>query len=345
MLPLLSPIIKLLGATGETFQFTKDFLLVFIIGSPLVITSLAMAETIRGEGSSTASMTGMILSVVVNILLDPLLIYVLKLNVTGAALATVIANGVSLIYFVWFIKNKSKVQSVSLKDFQPSKEILSNILKIGSSAFIFSSLMIVASLMFNTYAIRYGDNVLAAFGVANRITQIVEILGAGLFTGIVPLIAYSYAAGNSERLNKIITTVIIYFLLITLVIGGLLFGFRLPILSLFSNDPGVLEAGKTILTAMLISTLFSGFTSIFTDMFQAFGAGTQSNIMALLRGLALIPVIILGNHYLGITGVIWSLPAAEILSCLVGFVVWAASGRKLLSIPLEKRQALAAEMG
>ena len=127
--------------------------------------------------------------------------------------------------------------------------------------------------MFNTYALHYGDNVIAAFGIANRVVQICEFLGSGLFTGVVPLIAYAYAAGNQKRLNKVVSTTTLFFIGITLIIGAVFMVFRQQIFSLFSKDPGVLEAGFTILTAMLVSTLFTGFTSIISDMFQAFGAG------------------------------------------------------------------------
>jgi Na+-driven multidrug efflux pump len=120
--------------------------------------------------------------------------------------------------------------------------------------------------------------------------------------------------------------------------------FRQQIFSLFSKDPGVLVAGFTILTAMLVSTLFTGFTSIISDMFQAIGAGIQANIMAMVRGLVLIPIIYLGNRMLGLNGVIWALPAAEISACLVGTVLWLASGRKFMAVPLEKRKELVPEM-
>jgi len=83
--PFLTPILNLMGAQGEAFQYTRDFALVLALGSPLIITTMALSETIRGEGASTASMTGMILSVVVNIILDPIFIFVLRLNVMGAA--------------------------------------------------------------------------------------------------------------------------------------------------------------------------------------------------------------------------------------------------------------------
>jgi Na+-driven multidrug efflux pump len=301
---------------------------------------MALGETVRGEGASTAAMTGMILSVGVNIILDPIFIFALKMNVTGAALATVIGNAAAVAYFVWYVRTRSKVQSVSLKDFRPNRNILSNIFKIGSSAFLFSLLMVVSAMMFNSYALAYGDNVIAAFGIANRVVQICEFLGTGLFTGVVPLIAYAYAAGNKQRMNKVVSTTTLFFIAITILIGGAFLVFRLQIFSLFSKDPGVLAAGVVILTAMLVSTLFSGFSSIISGMFQAFGAGVQSNVMAALHGLALIPIIYLGNQLFGLTGVIWSLPAAEISACLVGALLWLASSKKFTSVPLEKRMEL-----
>ena len=344
LVPSLTPMLSLMGATGEALRYTKDFALILALGSPLTITNMALSETIRGEGAATASMTGMILSVVVNILLDPIFIFVLKMNVMGAALATVIANGAAVAYFIWYIQAKSKVQSIRIKDFRPNKEILSNIFKIGSAAFLFSALTIISASMFNAYALHYGDNVIAAFGIANRVVQICEFLGSGLFTGVVPLIAYAYAAGNQKRLNKVVTTTTLFFIVITLILGGIFMVFRQQIFSLFSKDPGVLEAGFKILTAMLVSTLFTGFTSIISDMFEAFGAGIQSNIMAVVRGLALIPIIYLGNQMFGLNGVIWSLPAAEISACLMGMVLWLASRRKFMAVPLKKRKELVPEM-
>jgi len=344
LVPSLTPLLRLMGAAGDALLYTRNFAMILALGSPLIIINMALSETIRGEGAATASMTGMILSVVVNILLDPIFIFGLMMNVMGAALATVIANGVAVAYFIWYIQAKSKVQSIRIKDFRPNKEIVSNIFKIGSAAFLFSALAIISTSMFNTYALGYGDNVIAAFGIANRVVQICEFLGSGLFMGIVPLIAFAYAAGNQKRLNQVVTTTTLFFIVITLILGGIFMVFRHQIFSLFSKDPGVLVAGFKILTAMLVSTLFTGFTSIISNMFEAFGAGIQSNIMAVVRGLALIPIIFLGNQMLGLNGVIWSLPAAEISACLVGTVLWLVSGRKFMAIPLEKRKELVPEM-
>ncbi|MFN8467516.1 MAG: MATE family efflux transporter [Caldilineaceae bacterium] len=308
LLPSLSPLLHLMGAGGEAFQYTHDFALIFILGSPLVILTVTLAETVRGEGAARVAMTGMIVSVAANILLDPIFLFVLNLNVMGAALATVIANGLAVAYFVWYIQRRSKVQSVRFGDFRPDKATLAAIYKIGMSAFLFAALMIVSAAMFNTYAMGYGDGVVAALGIANRIVQICEFLGVGLFAGVVPLIAYAYTAGNHARLNKVTRTTLFYFVAITLGLGGLFLVLRQPIFGLFTTDPGVLAAGYVIMTAMLAATLFSGFSSIITNMFQAFGAGMQSNVIALMRGLIMIPFIFLGNYLFGLTGLIWAFP-------------------------------------
>jgi multidrug efflux pump len=288
-------------------------------------------------------MTGMLASVAINIVLDPVFIFALKMNVAGAALGTVVANAAAVAYYVWYLRNRSKVQSVAIKDFRPSKKMLTDIIKVGMSAFLFSSLMIVASMMFNGYAMKYGDNVVAAFGVANRIVQICEFLGTGLFEGVIPLIAFAYAAGNRERLNEVLKTTTMAFVGITLAVGLPMYLFRHQIFSLFSPDPRVLEAGFSILQAMLVAVLFTGFSGIVTGMFQAFGAGMQSNAMAAVRGIALIPLLFLGNLLLGLGGVIWSLPAAEILSCAAGLALWLFSRKKIMSVSLDARKLLVAE--
>jgi multidrug efflux pump len=344
LVPTLAPLLHLVGAGGEAFQYTHDFALVIVLGSPLVILTIVLAETIRGEGAARVAMTGMIVSVVANILLDPIFLFVLHLNVMGAALATVMANGAAVAYFVWYIQCRSQVQSVRLQDFRPDKATLAAIYKIGMSAFLFAALMIVSASMFNSYAMAYGDSIVAALGIANRVVQISEFLGVGLFAGVVPLIAYAYSAGNHGRLNKVLSTTIFYFVAITLGLGGLFLVLRQPIFELFSTDPNVLAAGYVIMAAMLAATLFSGFSSIITNMFQAFGAGVQSNVIALMRGLVMIPFIFLGNHLFGLTGLIWAFPAAEISACVLSVALWLVSRTSLMAVPLLERHELVPDM-
>ncbi len=327
-LPALSPVLKVLGATGETLFYTKDYIFAFTIGSPFVIANFTLAQTVRGEGASTESMIGMTISVIVNIILDPIFIFLFHMNVMGSAIATVVGNACAVAYYIHYIKSKSPVQSVSVKDFKPTKEIIFSIFKIGMSAFLLSGFLIVSSLMFNNYAVMYGDHVVAAFGVANRVCQISDFIGMGIYMGVIPLIAFSYASNNAERLNKVLKTTMLYLVSITLIIASVLFVFRIQVLQMFSTDEAVITVGATILAALLISTLFAGISGFFTSMYQAFGKGVQSNIMSVARGIALVPIIIIGNNLFQLNGVIWSMTASEIVACTVGIILWISSKKR-----------------
>jgi Na+-driven multidrug efflux pump len=229
------------------------------------------------------------------------------------------------------------VQSIRIKDFRPTGNILGNIFKIGISAFLLSSFLIISSLLFNNYAMMYGDYVVASFGVANRLCQISDFIGMGLYMGVVPLIAFSYAAGNTERLGKVLKTTTIYLVGIVTGIAVILFVLRTQVIGLFSSDPHVIAVGKQILTALLASTLFAGLSGLFTSMFQAFGKGIQSNIMSVARGIALIPIIIAGNALFGLDGVIWAMTASEFCACVIGMCLWLLCKRKIMETPMEER--------
>ncbi|WP_349673332.1 MATE family efflux transporter [Lacrimispora sp.] len=331
-IPFLSPILKLLGATGETLLHTRSYIIAYTIGSPFVVANFTLAQMVRGEGASTESMIGMIISVVINIILDPIFIFFFHLDVMGASVATVIGNICAVVYYMYYLEKKSPAQSVRLKYFKPNPTILFNIFKIGISALLLSGFLIISSLMFNNYAVLYGDHVVAAFGVANRVCQISDFIGMGIYMGVVPLIAFSYASNNVERLNKVLKTTAFYLVTIISVFAAVLFVFRTQVLELFSSDESVIKVGVIILTALLLSTLFAGISGLLTSMFQAFGKSIQSTIMSVSRGIALIPIIIIGNSLFQLNGVIWSMTVSEICACFIGLLLWVGSKKEILSV-------------
>ncbi len=321
-LPFLSPIIGLLGAHGETYLHTKNYILMFVIGAPFVIASISLEEAVRAEGASTASMIGMIAGVIVNILLNPLFIFVFRMNVMGSALATVMGNMVSVVWFLYYLQKKSSVQSVSLKDFKPSKEIYKSILKVGISAFLLDGFMVITSLLFNNYSMHYGDSVVAAFGISQRIIQLIDFISMSFAMGVVPLIAYAYSAQNNKRLMEIIKKTIFYMLGIILTLSAVLFVLKARVIGVFSVDAKVIEIGQRILFAQLCSTVFAALSGLFTGIFQAFGAGIPSTVMSVLRGIIFIPILILGNIIFAVDGVIWAMTISEGITAFTGILLW-----------------------
>ncbi|AET69705.1 putative efflux protein, MATE family [Desulfosporosinus orientis DSM 765] len=328
-LPLLSPLLHLLGAKGETLLYTRNYILVFVIGAPFVIANLSLEETVRAEGASTASMIGLISGVVINIILDPIFIFLLHLDIMGAALASVIGNIVSVVWFIYYLQRKSAVQSVSIKDFKPSKEIYKNIIKVGISAFLLDGFMVTTTLLFNNYSMLYGNSVVAGLGISQRVIQIIDFVGMGFSMGAVPLIAYSYSAKNQERLRQIIKTTVLYMIGITLGLSVILFGFRSQVIGIFSIDPEVIAIGQKILFAQLCSTIFAGLSELFTGIFQAFGTGVQSTLMSSLRGIVFIPILIFGNLLFAVNGIIWAITISEGFTCLVGLILFLGIWKKI----------------
>lgn len=321
-IPFLHPILQLLGAKGDTILFTQGFILVFIIGSPIVIANFALEQVVRAEGASTVSMNGMVLSVIVNIILDPILIFVCHMNIMGAALGTVIGNLCAVFYYIYYLQEKSSVLTASVKAFKPSSGITNEIFKIGVSALMLDVFLIISCLLLNNLSANYGDYAVAGFGISQRVVQLSDFIGMGLFMGVVPLIAYAYTAKNIKRMMKIIQTTASYIAVLIISISVTLLIFRTQVFQLFSRDIQVINIGTYIFTAMLISSLFTSFSGLFTGIFQGIGREKEATIMSVARGLILIPIMIAGNIFWGLHGVIWSLTASEILACLIGLVLW-----------------------
>lgn len=331
-LPLLSPLLQLLGARGETLLQTRNYIVVFVLGAPFVIASFSMEQTVRAEGASTASMAGMLAGVITNILLDPVFIFLLHMDITGAALASVLGNLVSVWWYGYYLQRKSPVQSISLKDFKPSREIYGNIFKVGISAFLLDGFMVITGLLFNNFAASYGAGVVAGLGISQRVVQIVDFIGMSFSMGVVPLIAFAYSAGKQERLKSILRTTVLYMIGVTLGLSVLLFIFRSGIIRVFSIDKAVIEIGQKILIAQLCSTVFAALSSLFTGIFQAYGKGVQATAMSVARGIAFIPILMIGNLVFAVNGVIWAITISEILACVVGL---------LLFLTLKERNTLA----
>lgn len=334
-LSFINPMIHFLGSNAATFSLTKKYSVSLLIGSPFIVANFAMEQVVRSEGASKVSMKGMFINTIVSVILDPLLILVFNLNVVGAAISMVIANGCSLGYYTWHLNKNSVHLTVSWRSLVMSKSIVSNVFKIGISEFLLSLLLIVSTLMLNHFSILYSEDVIAGFGIALRIVQLPEFLCMGLFMGVIPLLAYSFGAKNKERYLKTIKHTFINIGGLVCVFASIVFLFRTHILEWFSKSSSVIEIGTYILTAMLISTVFNGFTGFFTSIFQASGKEKQALVMSLANGILFIPIILLLHRYFGLYGIIWSMTITELLTFSIGLVLYICMDKWLTYIKSE----------
>jgi len=326
----LNPIVKILGAdTSAIINYTKSYSLTMFIGGFAIIMNFALEQVVRAEGASKESMFGMVVSTIFGLIFDPLFILVFRFNVVGVALSMILANIASSIYYIYYLETKSENLKGFIKNFNISLKDKIEIYKIGVSELFLAGFLIITTLLLNNYSIRYGESVVASFGIALRLVQVPEFLAMGLALGIIPLIAYNFSNENYKRLKDSIKQSALWILGLSGGFVTLVFIFRNVIIHLFSNDSAVLTVGVYIMTAMLISAFFNGFTTLFTGIFQASGQGVPSIIMGITQGILFIPVIIVLNNFYGLHGVIWSMTITEIITFLTGAILYIIFNNKL----------------
>lgn len=329
---LMNPIVKLLGADSNTLNYTTQYSTTLFIGGFAVILNFALEQIVRSEGASKESMYGMFVSVVVSIILDILFILVLDLHVYGAALSMVIANIASSIYYIWYLNAKSENLKGFLHHFKISVKDQIEIYKIGVSELIQCAFLIVTTLLLNNFAMEYGDSVVASFGIALRIAQLPEFFTMGIVLGVMPLIAYNFSNKNISRLKEGIKYSSIFIILIAVVFAGIVYMFRGQVIQAFSDDPSVLSIGAYILVAMLVSALFNGMTTLFMTIYQASGEGMATGIMAISQGCLYIPMVIVLHYYFGLHGLVWSITITEVITCLIGVILYIPYSKKTMKV-------------
>jgi multidrug efflux pump len=322
---LLHPLVALLGANAAAVPATTSYVAVMLAFVPVLAAAFCLEQLVRAEGAARQVMIGLIGSTIANVVFDVLFILILHWGVAGAALSMGISNVAVVVYFVVWLQRHSEHASLAPKWFTLSPFVLKPVFGVGVGELLQSAFLIVTSLVLNNLAVIYGDAALAALGVAVRIAQVPEFLIMGVTIGVLPLLAYSFGKGDGKRLSSALRASAITVAGIMLVFGSTVFLFREQVFSAFSSDHSVLAIGVIVLTAQLVSALFNGFSGLLTSLFQATGRSVQSIIMSVGQGVAFIPIVIFGNIWFGLTGIIWSLTVSEGIVFVVGVVMWIAS--------------------
>ncbi|CZR95586.1 MULTISPECIES: MATE family efflux transporter [Clostridioides] len=326
---LMNPIVKLLGSDMATFEYTKQYAITLFVGGFSIVLNFSLEQIVRSEGASKESMYGMFVSVIISIILDVLFILVLNMHVYGAALSMMLSNIASSAYYVWYLNVKSENLRGFLHYIKISINSQVEIYKVGVSQLIQCSFLIVTTLLSNNYSMQYGNNIVASFGIALRIAQIPEFFVMGIVLGVMPLIAYNFSNKNIPRLKESIKYSALFIFVIAVVFSGVVYIFRTQVIQTFSVDTSVIEIGTYVLVAMLVSALFNGVTSLFMTIYQASGKGVETGIMSISQGGLYIPIVILLNYFYGLDGLIWSMTVTEIITFLIGAVLYIPYSIKL----------------
>lgn len=328
-LAFMDPLLNLIGASEATWEYAKEYLTLVSIGGVFVLISNCFSNILRAEGQPNKAMIGQIIGNLLNVVLDPVMILGFGWQITGAAIATVIGNFMAAAYYI--LRGQSTL-SISLKDFSMKDKICSGVLVIGLPALLASLLMSISQIIMNSLMAGYGDMALAGIGVAMKVTMITGMLAMGIGQGIQPLLGYCVGAGTWERFKKIMKFSLWFALLLGIAMTLLCYVFTDQIVSVFVTDPNAFAYGVEFARILLSTSALFGVFYVMTNALQAMGAAVPSLIINLSRqGLIYIPALFILKALLGINGLVWAQPAADILSLILAVVLYERYVRMLSS--------------
>ena len=206
----LTPILKMLGATESILPYAATYTSIYIISSIFNIFNVTMNNIVTSEGAAKTTMCALLTGAVLNIVLDPIFIYVLNLGVAGAAIATAISQMISTAVYLCYVFRKKSVFNFKIKDCCFSKKIMSEIMKIGIPTLVFQLLTSLSIALINKQTKVYGDSVIAAMGVVTRVISMGSLMVFGFIKGFQPIAGFSYGAKKYDRLHEAIKTSILW---------------------------------------------------------------------------------------------------------------------------------------
>ena len=318
LLLLRTPILYLLGADTETFAYASQYFTVIVLGAPFIIVSYTPANLLRTEGFATASMTGTILGAIVNMILDPLFISVLKLGAAGAAIATVIGNIGADLFFVWFLLARSKRLSIKPAKFHIQSDEIRQIFAIGIPASITNLMQSFGMTLTNRFLLPYGNDKVAAMGIVMKINLIAVLIMVGFAFGAQPLIGYNYGAKNHSRLKEILRFCYAFECGIALVLAVLLSTLAPGLVGLFMQDASIVAIGVPMLRMQLLGMVFIAIILVTTCTFQSEGKAGGAFLLSVSRqGVVFAVVIMLASSVFGYRGVLMAQAISDFLTAIL----------------------------
>lgn len=315
----LKPILKQLGAIESIMPYAMSYTVIYISFSIFNVFNVAMNNIVSSEGAAKTAMCALMSGALLNVILDPIFIYVLEFGVTGAAIATAISQVVSTIVYLFYVYEKKSIFTFSIKKCCFSKEIMSEILKIGIPTLLFQILTSLSIAMINSAAKEYGGSVLAAMGPVTKIMTVGTLVVFGFLKGFQPIAGFSYGAKNYDRLYEVIKTSILWSTIFCIIFGLIAVIFSEEIVSLFTKgDTEMIRVGTFALRLNGLSFMLFGLYTVYSFLFLVMGKAKEGCFLGACRqGICFIPVILLLPAIYGINGVLYSQPIADVLSAVI----------------------------
>ena len=322
----LDPILYFFGGSDATVGYARDYMVVILLGNIITHIYLGLNAVLRSAGYPQKAMYATIATVLVNTLLDPLFIYVFDWGIQGAAIATITAQVLALIWQFKLFSNKNELLHIHKGIYRLNKKIVYDSLAIGMSQFLMNLAACFIVILINQGLQKYGgDLAIGAFGIVNRLVFIVVMIVMGLNQGMQPIAGYNYGAQQYLRVRKVLIVTIVAATFVTTF--GFLVGMLMPELavSIFTTDEELIRLAAKGLRITVVFFPIIGFQMVTSNFFQSIGMASKAIFLSISRQvLILIPCLLILPRYYGQFGVWVSMPVSDITASLIAgsMLIW-----------------------
>ena len=331
----LDPVLTALGSTETILPYARAYAKIYVTGSIINVFTVMMNNLLTAQGATKFTMIAMLTGSIANVILDPIMIYGMDLGIEGAAIATVISLCINMALYIGYIAKKKGVLRFSVRNIAPSKIIYAEVLKIGIPVLLFQLLASTAMGSINTAAKPYGDFAVAAMGAVTRIMTVVTYVVFGFLKGFQPFAGYNYGAKKYERLKKSIRLCMICSTVFCIVAAIVLYIFADPIVSLFGTNVEMVGIAAKALRLNAVLFITFGFQMVYASLYLAIGKSLVGSVLSLSRqGIFFFPLVLVLPHVMGLTGVVWVQPMADLLTTILT-IVFAVRINHTLSTEIE----------
>lgn len=324
------------GASKDTIGYANDYIGIYLIGTLFVQIGLGLNPFINTQGFAKTGMITVLIGAIINIVLDPILIFGFNMGVKGAALATISAQFVSAVWVLLFLVGKKSVLKIRKKYIVPNLKVIGPILLLGISPFIMQATESLVIISMNNNLAKYGgDLAIGAMTIMSSVMQIILLPMMGLTQGAQPIISFNYGADKLDRVRKTFKLLLVSCLVYTTIMWGAIMIFPQVFVSIFNSNPQLVEITVWSMRIYFAGILLFGAQIACQQTFLALGQAKISMILALLRKIILlIPLIFILPIFFEnkLQGVLTAEPVADITAAIVTIICFSVFYKKTLSI-------------
>jgi len=325
--------LNLMGASATILPFARDYMTIILIGMFFQTLAMSLNGLIRAEGNARVPMTGMIIGAISNIALDALFIIALEMGIRGAALATVIAQVISLAYFMRYYFYGKSFLKIHSRNLVIDWAILRAILAIGIASFARTLTGSLSAILVNRALVTYGgDYAVSAFGIINRIMMFALMPGIVIGQGLQPVLGFNYGAKRYDRALRAIKIAITVATSFCIAVFFILYFSPEPFIRIFTTDNELIALGSYAAKHVFLAMYLIGFIMVGSLIFQSVGKAVQSFVTSISRAaLFLIPLIFVLPRFLQLDGVLLAFPISDALTFILTLILFIPQIRELRS--------------